>query len=111
MLAREHRLRRSADIARVLRHGRRKHARHFVLRWSRNRVGQSRCTVIVSKKYDRRAVVRNRARRRVLEVIRLEYPRIPVGFDILITVQSDISALTPAELKSEIVQLFRLIEV
>lgn len=81
------------------------------MRWSQNRASITRTAVIVSKKYDRRAVVRNRARRRVQEVLRLAYPRIPVGFDILVTVQADITALTSAELTSEVAQLCKSIEV
>lgn len=102
MVTREFRLRKQADITRVLRHGRRKSTKYCTLRWSPNRVGVSRMAVIVSKKYDNRAVVRNRARRRVREVMRLNWSRIPVSFDILVTVQSDIAGLTPAQLKSDI---------
>lgn len=108
MLARQYRLRKQTDITRVLRQGTRKHSEHLILRWLPNRVAASRIVVIVSKKYDSRAVVRNRARRRVQEIMRQYWSRIPVGFDILVTVQSDISTLKPEQLKAEVESLARV---
>lgn len=105
MLAREHRLRKQNDITRVLRQGNRKSSQHLMLRWLPNRVAESRIVVIVSKKYDSRAVIRNRTRRRIQEIMRLNWSRIPVGFDILVTVQSDISVLSPEQLKAEVESL------
>jgi ribonuclease P protein component len=60
---------------------------------------------VISKKVDKRAVVRNRCRRRVSESLRLELPKLATGFDILITIKTDIRELSAVNLKQEISQL------
>jgi ribonuclease P protein component len=42
----------------------------FVLRYDKNQIGSLRCAVVVGKKVDKRAVVRNKIKRQVLELIR-----------------------------------------
>lgn len=103
MLARSHRLRKSSDILHVYKKGGRAYSQYFLAHSLRTGRPETRLAVIISKKVDKRAVVRNRNRRRVSEILRAELTRIKPGFDILITIKLDIRELSSTELKRELV--------
>ena len=69
----------------------------------RQRGGGYRAAVVVSKKVHKSAVVRNRIRRRIFELIRAEQATLP-SVDIVITVFSDQIATLPAAQLAEQVQ-------
>ncbi len=75
---------------------------HLVLYARRNRTGENRVGITVSKKLGH-AVVRNRVRRRLREVYRLNEDRFSPGWDIVVVarskaVHSDFARLTEAYL-------------
>ena len=90
MLARPNRLNSSRDIMRVLRTGRRATVGPFVVYSLASRSKIPRVTVVISKKVDKRAVVRNRCRRRVRESFREFLPHLKPSFDILVYIRQDI---------------------
>jgi len=63
-----------------------------------------RAAVVVSRKVDKSAVVRNRIRRRVYEVIRLAAPEISQPYDIAITVYDNQLATMDAASVSKLVR-------
>ena len=65
-------IRDKAEIERLKRRGRKLSGRHFYLRFAHNDKGP-RFVVVVSTKYDKRAVRRNRIRRQVKEILRLGF--------------------------------------
>lgn len=66
----------------------------------------SRCAVVVSKKIFKAAVKRNRARRRVFEIVRLTLPELTATYDFTITIYSaEVITLPHDELQHEIRQL------
>ena len=73
---------------------------YFVLYARRNRLNQNRVGITVSKKLGH-AVVRNRTRRRIREIYRLNEERFTPGWDIVIvarsrTVEGNFSKMTEA---------------
>lgn len=62
-----------------------------------NRRDRYRMAVVVSRKVHKSAVVRNRIRRRIYEIIRTEASRINAPYDIVCIVYSDQLATLPAE--------------
>jgi ribonuclease P protein component len=62
-----------------------------------NRRRNYRIAVVVSRKVHKSAVVRNRIRRRVYEIIRSEASRIERPYDLVLTAYSDQLAEMPAE--------------
>ena len=109
MLSKTHRLKASKDIQRVSRQGRWSAGSNLTVRTLPNRLPTIRAGVIVSKKVDKRAVVRNRARRRVQEQLSLILPNLIIGSDILIYIRKDLVDLKPEQLKNELdIQLKRL---
>jgi len=104
MLVRSQRLRDNRDILRVLQRGRSVRTAHLKLIILANNHPQTRAAAVISKRIDKRAVVRNRNRRRVIEVIRINLAHLKSGFDILVYIQSDLSAVTSVDLEAEIMQ-------
>lgn len=65
-----------------------------------------RLAVVVTKKISKKAPLRNLMRRRLYEVMRLQWPMILPGHDIILTVfDAEISQLTPGQLNKLIVGL------
>lgn len=64
---------------------------------------QARAVVVVAKKVHKRAVVRNRIRRRLIEIYRESLGTVQPGYDIVISAHSDVSGLSPADLKQHLV--------
>lgn len=65
-----------------------------------NERGFTRIAVVVSKKIDKRAVVRNRIRRRVYEVLRKNFELVPKKNDYIFVVYSkDIMKMETGELE------------
>lgn len=54
-----------------------------------------RAAVVVSKKVNKSAVIRNRIRRRIYEIIRVYQPKITEPYDLVFTVFSDQIATMP----------------
>ncbi|HSD56152.1 MAG TPA: ribonuclease P protein component [Candidatus Saccharimonadales bacterium] len=62
-----------------------------------NRRKQYRVAVVVSRKVHKSAVVRNRIRRRIYEIVRTNADNISRPYDLVITAYSDQLAIMPAE--------------
>lgn len=64
--------------------------------------------MVVSKKIHKSAVKRNRVRRRIFEVVRLESDQIDPRFELIFSVYSDqLVEWSPAKLKSEVIDLLK----
>lgn len=73
-----------------------------------DRRSEYRLAVVVSKKVSKSAVKRNRIRRRVYEVFRLEGGHITKPYDMVVTVFQEKAASLPYELlKKEVVELMK----
>lgn len=83
-------------------------SRHLMIRCTPNKQRlHSRVAVIVSKKVFKAAVKRNRARRRLFEIVRHDFEMINGTYDISITVFSpEVITLPHEELQREVRQLF-----
>ena len=95
MLARQFRLRKATDIARVYKKGSYGGA-GGVLSVKALASGRShpRAVVVVGKKVSKKAVVRNRIRRRLSGDLEKRWATVRAGYDIVISVHSDVSDLS-----------------
>ncbi len=108
MLAAKNRLRKPYEIARVYKKGVYGGAEGvFSIKVVANNQPLSRVVVVVGKKVDKRAVVRNRNRRRLIGQLQEIWATVPAGYDIVISVHSDTSALTPARLRQLLTDALR----
>jgi ribonuclease P protein component len=106
MFARSQRLRKNSDITRLYKRGSRAFSQHLKIYYLANPKRVMRVGVVASKKLDKRAVVRNRAKRRVREILKVELGNLPDSrFDILVTIQASIEDVSASELQRELQQL------
>lgn len=103
MLARAKRLRKDRDIQRVFRLGRPGGNDLIGLKTLPNKLGVSRAALVVSGKISKKAVVRNRIRRRLSGQLEELWQTIPPGYDIVISARADLSVTPVVELKRSIV--------
>jgi ribonuclease P protein component len=94
MLASANRLRKAYEISRVYKRGVYGSSAGLlsVKAYASGR-SESRSVVVVGKKVSKRAVVRNRIRRRILGELQLRWATVRAGYDIVISVHKDVSEL------------------
>lgn len=103
MLDRSHRLRRASDIAYVYRRGVYGGSQGALsIKAARSGRSETRAVVVVAKKISKRAVVRNRIRRRLIELLRTEWATVQPGYDIVVSAHADLSNLSAAELAAHL---------
>ena len=106
-MKRAYRLRRPDQFQRVRREGRSWGSSLLTLNAATSRRRVSRCGFVVSKRIGK-SVDRNRARRRVREVVRLIYDRIAPGWDLVFVARSPaLSTVSFAHIQAEVEQLLR----
>ena len=102
MLPKENRLTDDYDFRRVKRLGKSYHCPLFKLSVARRKtVGSSRFGFVISKKIDKRAVVRNRIKRLLRQAVRENLEKIPEGFDIVFVVRPNIVGKSYEEINIE----------
>lgn len=77
------------DFERVYKKGQFEAGKFLKINILENRRDFTRGAVVVSKKIEKRAVRRNKAKRKVWEALRLIYPDIKKGFDIIINLKKE----------------------
>ena len=101
---REARLVRRGEFDAVYRAGRRRSSSHFTVFFRANELPQSRFGVSIKKALGG-AVVRNRIRRRVREIVRCHRREISAGWDIVIHPKSAVAQAPFAELTADLLRL------
>lgn len=107
MLARTYRLRRSKDIVKVYQRGRYAGGHDFVVKAHKSNWPNSRLAIVVSRKISKSAVIRNRIRRRLSGLVEELWQTVRPGYDIVISVRSDISALPADKLRESLSEQLR----
>ena len=101
------RLRNRADFSRVYRHGKSFANHQFVVYWfSKKEVERFRVGISVSKKVGN-AVVRNRMRRLVKEIVRHHESEIAGGLDIVFIVRKGALSMEYSELEKSVLHVLR----
>ena len=98
------------EFRRIYRKGKSLVSPQMVLYWQKNRQGQSRLGITVSTKLGH-AVVRNRCRRRLREVYRLETPRLRQGYDIILVARTRTATAPWPELQRQFRRLCRKLDL
>lgn len=103
MLARGFRLSKATDFTRTYKYGKSYNHSNFYIKALVVQTPSSRFAVVVPKKISKRAVDRNRTRRRIYEIIRVNYAQIKPGYTIIITAKANIASLSPKQLEGAII--------
>jgi len=83
----------------------------FTLRFVRNNLSYSRFAFVVSKRIDKRAVIRNRLKRVLREIAYEELLRKEQGVDVLFIVKKNFSAVPRSELQTIVQQALEQIKL
>jgi len=97
------RLTRTADLRRLLQEGRRRRRRYLEFVWTKSKVGHARMGLIVPK-FHHTAVARNRLRRRIREVWRVEVRPDQGDLDLVIRARREAYRATRSALKTELLE-------
>jgi ribonuclease P protein component len=103
---REARLVRRGEFDAVYRNGKRRSSPHFTVFFRANQLPLSRFGFSIKKALGG-AVVRNRIRRRVREIVRCHRQEIPAGWDVVIHPKSAVARSPFAALETELVRVLR----
>jgi ribonuclease P protein component len=103
---REARLVRRGEFDAVYRAGKRRSSSHFTVFFRANELPQSRFGFSIKKALGG-AVVRNRIRRRLREVVRCHRLEIPAGWDIVIHLKSSVARAEFAALTADLLRLLK----
>ena len=97
---------RKADFDAVYRHGKRRSSSHFTVFSNVNNLPQSRFGFSIKRGLGG-AVVRNRIRRRIREVVRLHRQEISAGWDIVIHPKASVATAPFHLLRTELLRLLK----
>ena len=100
MLPAQNRLKKANDINRVYRQGKYGGGGALSVKVRRTGRPESRAVVVVGKKVDKRAVVRNRNRRRLAGALLKLWPEVAPGYDIVVSVHQDLGETAASQLES-----------
>ncbi len=107
MIAKRYRIRRES-ISFILKKGGSFFSKLFIVRFIKTEHENNRFTTVVSKKISKRAVDRNKIRRRIYESIRLQEKLIEntQKFDIILIPKKEITEKTYQEIETDIKNIF-----
>ena len=107
MLAKQHRLTKERDFKKVNALGRSFFSPQFRLRHVANGLDASRFGIVTSAKLSKKAVVRNRVRRQVSEILRLNNKKIVAGQDVVVWVRPPALNKAYQELEEKLLGLLK----
>lgn len=107
MLAKKFRLKKEKEIERVLAQGQFFKNGYLKLKLIENELNRSRFATPVGLKVSKKAVDRNKIKRRLQEVLRLKWKRIKQGYDVLLMVEKPIIKKNYQEIDEDLTQLLK----
>lgn len=105
MLTKQFRLTKNREFKNVWQRGRGCFLQELGIKAVKNKLGFSRFGFIVSTKISKKAVVRNKIKRRLREIIRKRIKKIENGFDFVFITRPGIEKLTYQELEKRIEEI------
>lgn len=106
MLPFKNRLKKEKDFSVINHLGRSFFSSYFRFKYLKNNFDFSRFAVVISTKVSKKATVRNRLRRQLSEIIRLNQSKIKPGYDIIISVSTAALGRKYEDLEKNLLALF-----
>jgi ribonuclease P protein component len=107
MLSAENRLKKERDFERVFKEGKAWRGELVFLKWLGNGLDASRFGFIVSRKVSKKAIVRNKLKRRLRQIARTRMSELKKGVDIVVVARPGLESKNFAATKEIINELFR----
>ena len=103
------RLRKARDFQRVRQQGRSVGSSLLTLGWIANDLALCRCGYVVGKRVGKSAVARNRVKRRLREILRLQIKagQVIPGFDLVLIARAGAAQATYQQLATDVTHLLR----
>jgi ribonuclease P protein component len=105
MLSKLNRLKKKKDFEATFKKGKFLKSKNFILRFAKNNLEFSRFGFIVSQKVSKKAVVRNKVRRRVSAIIKNSFESIKPGQDIIFIALFGADKKNFSEVKEEVLEI------
>jgi len=102
MLPRINRIKKKKDFETIFKNSKGFKNNLFILRISKNNLGLNRFGFVVSKKISKKAIIRNRIKRRMSEAIKGEAQKIKTGTDLVLIASPGIDKKDFSEIKETI---------
>lgn len=107
MLSRKYKLKKDNDFKKVFKDGRYQQKDFIKIKFLKNNLKINRFSFIVGLKISKKAVQRNKIKRRLEEVIRLNFEQIITGFDIIIFTDKEIIEKEYIEIEENLIYLLK----
>jgi ribonuclease P protein component len=102
MLPKINRIKKKKDFEVIFKNSKSLRSNLFILKISQNNLGLSRFGFVVSKKISKKAVVRNKIKRRMSEAIKAQAEKVKSGTDLVFVTLSGIEKKEFSEIKEAI---------
>lgn len=103
----ENRLKNDKDIKTLFARGKSVFDISIGLKFCKNKLNNSRFTVVVGTKVSKKAVIRNKIKRRIRAIIEEKLPFITGGFDVMILVKKEVIKQKYPELKDQVEHILK----
>jgi len=107
MLDKKHRLKEKKDFEEVIKKGKFYSEDLLVFKKIKNNLSRTRVGFVVSQKVSKKAVVRNKIKRRLRQIIKTNLAEIKPGFDIIFFTKKGIEEKDFSEIKKTIEKLLK----
>jgi len=107
MLAKKFRLHKKSDFDKLAKSPNKFYSNNLFLRFIENEEDFNSFAVVISKKISSKAVIRNKIRRRIYEIIRLNMNNFKKSFKIVIFVKKGVLEMEYSDLEKEILYIFK----
>lgn len=97
----------SVEHKEVLTTGKRKHNPLFTLYFLEREGEDSKCAVVVPKKVAKKAVQRNKNKRKIFDTIKNIYPHILPGYYFILMARMNVEELTQEEIQEGVEDIFK----
>ena len=111
MLPKENRLKKNKDFERVFKTGKGYKENFLFLKITKNNLETSRFGFIVSKKFSKKAVIRNKVKRQLRELVKARLPKIKKGIDGIILIIPNFENKDFWEIEETINKLFKKADI
>lgn len=107
MLKKENRLKKKKDFDAIFKERKFLRSFLFLFFFKKNNLNYSRFGIVISKKISKKAVLRNRIKRRIREIIRKNIDKTVVGYDVIIIPFKEIIKKSFQEIEEAIIDGFK----
>ncbi len=111
MLAKKHRVKKDKEFRRIFQKGKSAFSGPLGIKCAPNELDFSRFGVAVSLKISKKAVKRNKLKRQIHEILRLNIKNIKDGYDCVVMTKPGILDLDYSELEKKIMEILRKLKI